>query len=513
LQVLSALQIHDWDAFTIKHEPVLGEALMERAALKAALVITRRLSRKRPVLVFCGPGNNGADGLVVARWLNAWSYTATAIAITGGLKESPLFKLQRTKLLASSKSAYQDDLTEDGWFRSIPDNALIVDALFGTSVRLPLPGVFTKLIVEINVWKESQLRFPRERVIAVDIPSGLHPDFGPPVLEQPVIQADLTITFQCLKPSFLLADTGSACGFVEIEDIGLHRGYLKTVKASNFLLDLDKCRSLFRIRPPFGHKGTFGHSLLIAGSRQKAGAAVLCAKGSLHGGSGLVSVCVPESIREILLSQVPECMAFLSANPDFLAGDPIPSVKFNALGIGPGLGMHPETVNTVNQVFEHCTQPVVIDADALNILAGNRNWPKKVPHNAILTPHPGEFDRLAGPSGSDHERLSKQVILSRESGAVIILKGNRTSITFPDGKTWFNTSGNPGMATGGSGDTLTGILTALLAQGYPPTEAALIGVHLHGLAGDLAALDHGETALSAGMLSAYLGKAFLKLEL
>lgn len=532
MKLLTAAGIHAWDNYTMKHEPVSEIDLMERAAGKAASFILTRFSRTRPVYVFCGKGNNGADGLVISRLLLGGGFQVVTSIVSYSPKASPLFTTSFSRL-QENQGAEIRYFTEQADLPEIAAGALVIDAIFGTSVRFPLPPMVTRLISYFNQLTTARStghstseittyagnnnvetdsgRDNSPFIISIDMPSGLGADFGPPPADRPV-QADLTLSFQVLKPSFLLPDTGLFCGEVVLLDINLSPSFPDTYEGNEYLTDLQTVKGIFRKRLTFSHKGTYGHALLIAGSRGKSGAAVLSAKGCLHAGAGLVSVFIPAASLDILQTSVPEAMAVLSPEAAW-------SVKFNenldpynAIGVGPGLGQHPETKMALLELLKTYQKPLVIDADALNMLAATPGWEELIPQDSILTPHIGEFDRLTGKSATSAERLSKQQHLAAVTKSVIVLKGAYTSVCLPTGRIWFNTTGNPGMATGGSGDTLTGILCALLAQGYPAGDASRLGVYIHGRAADLSVVDNGQTALSAGAISNYLGKAFSELE-
>jgi len=264
-------------------------------------------------------------------------------------------------------------------------------------------------------------------------------------------------------------------------------------------------------REKFSHKGTYGHALLIAGSYGKMGASVLASQACLRSGVGLLTSHVPRLGYEIIQNSVPEAM--ISIDPFETVFSEVPELSpFSAIGIGPGLDKMPETQFALKALLQAKPNKLIIDADALNILSENQDWYGLLPENTILTPHPKEFERLAGPSSNSFQRLQIQLQFSAKYNVIVVCKGANTCITFPDGRVFFNSTGNPGMATGGSGDVLTGIIVGLLAQNYSPEDATLIGVYLHGLAGNLAATEFGEYSLIAGDIISHLGKAFLQLE-
>jgi NAD(P)H-hydrate epimerase len=305
-----------------------------------------------------------------------------------------------------------------------------------------------------------------------------------------------------------MPENAASVGSVHILDIGLHPGFLQQVSREAELLDPGIIRAIFKPRPVFAHKGNFGHALLVAGSFGKMGAAVLGARACLRSGAGLLSCHVPGCGYAILQTTIPEAMVFVDVDERIhtaFEGDP--SV-YSAVGVGPGIGTEGRTVEFLRELLGRSSKPMVVDADALNIIASSADLWDRVPPYSILTPHPKEFERLFGPSGDDYARVEKAREQARERQCIIVLKGHYTYIAMPGGKGYFNSTGNPGMAKGGSGDVLTGILTGMLSQGYSPGEAALLGVYLHGLAGDLAAATWSQESMLASDLVEHLGSAF-----
>jgi len=294
-------------------------------------------------------------------------------------------------------------------------------------------------------------------------------------------------------------------------DIGLHQNYLANTAAAYEYVDHDYVKGMLRKRPKFAHKGDFGKSLIISGSFGKMGATVLCAKACVKAGAGLVTAHVPNCGYQILQTSIPEVMVTTDFGERFLTG--LPEIKeYDAIGIGPGIEKHIDTYEVISQLVSRYTRPVVFDADAINIMANEKSFLKMLPEGSILTPHPGEFKRITGFWENDFEKLEQQIALSEEYKIFIVLKGAHTTISTPEGKVYFNSTGNPGMATGGTGDVLTGIITSFLGQGYVPKEAAILGVYLHGLAGDIAAENLGEECLMASNIIDYLPQAFKEIK-
>jgi hydroxyethylthiazole kinase-like uncharacterized protein yjeF len=343
--------------------------------------------------------------------------------------------------------------------------------------------------------------------VAIDIPSGLMADS---ISQGPVVEARYTISFQLPKLAFLLPQNQRFVGAWKVVDIRLSKEFLQTINTSFFYLGLKDARKILKPRSTFDHKGDFGHALVVAGSYGKLGAAVLASRAALRAGVGLLTVHVPQCGYSVLQTAVPEAMVDVDAHDAYLTNHQELD-HYSTIGIGPGLGKDAETVNALASILSNFKNPVVIDADALNILSEHRALQEFIPAGSILTPHPKEFQRLAGAWKDDFERLEKQKKLAAQLNVVVIVKGAYSSIASPDGTVYFNSTGNPGMATGGTGDVLTGILTALLAQGYSPVEAACLGVYVHGLAGDIAARHKGMVSMIASDVIDHLPEAFQKL--
>ncbi len=348
-------------------------------------------------------------------------------------------------------------------------------------------------------------------VISIDIPSGLMGEDNSENIAENIIQANFTITFQFPKISFLFAENEKFVGGWEVLPIRLHPDGIAQTQSIYFYTEREDILQILKKRLRFGHKGTYGHALLIAGSFGKMGAAVLASKSCLRSGVGLLTTQIPHLGYPIIQTAVPEAMASVDQH-DYTFTEFPELAQFSAIGVGPGIGLKSNTKKALCELLEKSQVPLVIDADALNILAENKTWLEKLPENSILTPHPGEFKRLVGASSNSYENIQKQLDFSKKHKVVVVLKGAFTSISTPDGKLYFNSTGNPGMATAGSGDVLTGIILGLLTQGIQPEKAAVAGVYIHGLAGDLATKEISEISLVAGDIIEFLGKAFLSIE-
>lgn len=501
MKILSASEIRQWDQFTIENEPVSSINLMERAAAECVHWLMRHCPDAESFVVCCGKGNNGGDGLAIARMLIEKRYPVNIYILEFGHKGTDDFQTNLSRLQVLSSPAIHFIQSAEH-FPSFSPADVIIDSLYGSGLNRRLEDVTAKLVDHINQ--------SGNEVIAIDIPSGLFVDRSSK--GNTIVKAKHTLSFQCYKPAFLMPENAALIGEVDILDIGLHPDFPATVSTQYELLDETTIRSIHKPRNRFAHKGSFGHALLLAGSYGKIGAAVLSAKACLRSGPGLLTCHIPKCGYDILQTSVPEAMVLTDFNSSFLTKTEEDLTKYDAIGIGPGIGTASETKMLLREVFDAYRSPVVIDADALNILASQKDLYKLIPAGSILTPHPKEFERLFGESSNDFERMELALRKAEELHSIIILKGHHTLIATPDQKGFFNSTGNAGMATGGSGDTLTGILTGLLAQGYSSSETALLGVYLHGLAGDIAAAELSMEAMVAGDIIECLGRAFLQLQ-
>lgn len=511
MKILSAQKIKEGDAYTIKHEPISSVDLMERAGECCFRWIYDRAPNLFPdqlderdyaFKVFCGVGNNGGDGLVIARLLNRNGYDVEVFIVDFSDKQSDDFKTNLQRIAKSKMGIHR--IKKESDIPEIPQNALVIDAMFGTGISRKVEGIAGSVIRKIN--QSGAV------IVAIDMPSGLFDEDNSENDRETIVNANYTLTFQFLKLAFLLGENVGHVGQCEVLDIGLHPDFVESVETDRFYLTPVMVRSIVPVRNKFSHKGTFGHSAVIAGSKGKYGAAILCTRGAVHSGSGLVTTILPQSGIDVLQVSVPEAMAYITKGVDHLEG--MPDLEpYSAIGMGPGMGTSSQTQKLVHDVLKNAKVPVVVDADAVNALAENPEWKKLLRPEIVLTPHPGEFKRLVGEWNNDFEKLEKQVAWAMANKVHLVLKGAHTSVATPDGKVYINSTGNPGMATGGSGDVLTGIITGLLAQGYSPRDAAVAGVFLHGKSGDLASENNGHEALVASDLIKYLGKAFLSLNL
>ncbi|GAB3495816.1 bifunctional ADP-dependent NAD(P)H-hydrate dehydratase/NAD(P)H-hydrate epimerase [Spirosoma knui] len=490
MKILNVDQIRALDQFTIQHEPIAPINLMERAALSFVDWFVDRFPNTTSTKVFCGLGNNGGDGLAIARLLLERAYPIEVHVVRYAPRESNDFMHNHRRLkLVTERLNYIEDPRD---VPAIRHNEVVIDAILGSGLSRPTEGIVKSVIESIN-------RAPAT-VVSVDIASGLYAD-QPNQQDDVIIEPDHTVTFQLPKLAFMLPKNGRYVGNWHVVTIGLSKRYIDTAPTPYFYTQPREARLLLRTRDRFSNKGSFGHALLLAGSYGKMGAAVLAAKACLRAGAGLLSVQVPRCGYDVLQTAVPEAMCRPDRHPNFLTGrteiDVPDFTTYSAIGIGPGIGKAPETLTLLRELLPSLTKPVVVDADALNLLSENRDLLSLLPKNSILTPHPKEFERLTQSWENDYEKLTMLRDFAQRYQVVVVLKGAHTAVATPGGEVHFNSTGNPGLSTGGTGDVLTGILTALLAQGYDPVEAAVLGVFAHGLAGDRVAKQRGQIGMIA----------------
>lgn len=500
VKILSSSEIRQADAFTILHEPIASIDLMERAARKCFEWIIGHFDLSMNFKIFCGTGNNGGDGLVICRLMLEHNMNVAAFIIGDPVKATPDFRTNAERLHAINPSALVV-VHEEKFLPPVSSSDVVIDALFGTGLSRPAEGLAAACIRHINRSGAA--------IVAIDVPSGLFADEH--TTDESVVHAQYTLTFQSPKLAFFFPENSERVGKFEVLDIGLSAEFIEQVPENKFAVDQSMVRKFITARKTFDHKGKFGHALLIAGSEGKMGAAVLAARACLRSGSGLLTVHVPKSGYRIIQTSVPEAMAEMDQHEQFFSSV-VNLEKYNALAIGCGLGQEEPTQQAMKSVLENMKGlAAVLDADAINMLSSHPDWLSLLPEKTILTPHFKEFERIAGPSENDFDRHQRQLDFSLKHKLIIILKGAYTCISFPDGRAYFNLTGNPGMAKGGSGDALTGVILGLLAQHYPPENASIAGVYLHGLAGDLAAKKTGMHALLASDLVDSLGEAFLEI--
>ena len=503
MKIFTSAQIQELDKYTIDHEPVKSIDLMERAAKALTTAIMQEWTERTPVVVFAGPGNNGGDALAVARMLAAEKFSVSVYLFNIHNKLSENCEINKQRLIDGKKAHFTEiNLNFDP--PALKAGTLVVDGLFGTGLDKPLMGGFASLVKYIN---QSSAR-----VVSLDVPSGLMCEDNSYNIRTNIIHADLTLTLQQKKLAMLMPDMQAFLGQVKVLDIRLSPDYIRNTEAPYRILEEAELRPRMRLRDDFAHKGSMGHALIIAGSYGMTGASVLATKACLRAGAGKVTVHTPKRNYNIMQISVPEAVLQMDHEETYFS-ESVESDEFDSLGIGPGLGHNESSAIALIGQIKRTSCPIVVDADALNILGNHQAWIQQLPQGIILTPHPEEFDRLAGTaSNSSYERLMRARELAEHLSGYILLKGHYTALCLPDGHIVFNPTGNSGMATAGSGDVLTGILTGLLARGYKQADACMLGMYLHGLAGDLAVRETGKECLLASDIIRFMPQAFQRLE-
>ncbi len=503
MKIFTSAQIKELDKFTIENEPISSLNLMERAAQTMTRSITELWGTATPIVVFAGPGNNGGDALAIARMMADQGYQIVAYLFNISGHLSPDCAANK-KLLEENKHIQQFfEVTQEFDPPVLDEKTLVIDGLFGSGLNKPLAGGFASLVKYINA--------SPSKIVSIDAPSGLMAEDNTYNIKANIIRAYLTLTLQQPKLSFFFAENQQFIGQLRVLDIRLSQEGIQKMDSSYTVIEENDIRNSLLPRNPYAHKGQMGHALLIAGSYCMAGAAILAAKACLRSGVGKLTVNSPRRNIPMIQQSVPEAIIKTGAE-EIIFAESVDTEEYNAMGIGPGLGQSEQTAIALIAQLRRTQCPIVADADAINILANHRAWLQQLPKGIILTPHPKEFDRLEGHSADSYERLTKACNLAERLQGIVILKGHYTAICMADGHVMFNPTGNAGMATAGSGDVLTGIITGLLARGYQPKEACMVGVYLHGLAGDLAAAELGEESLLASDIIQYLPRAFKRLK-
>lgn len=495
VKVLLSDQIREADKFTIENEPIASIDLMERASQAFVNWFKSYFDTAENIAVFCGTGNNGGDGMAISRLLIHLGYSVQTFYISKGNEGSPDFENNKKELDGLIRVQSIDSISD---FPDLEFTDIIIDAIFGSGLTRPVEGLYAEVISGINS--------AHAKVISVDIASGLPCDF--PFENIVAVRPYYTISFQLPKLAFFFRENAQYVGEWEIVDIGLDRDFIENQETHFHWVNYSFARVLVSGRERHSHKGNYGHALIISGSKGKMGAAVLAARGCLRSGVGLLTMHCPACGTNILQSSVPEAMVIENAGSDFIKKQEINIEGYSALGIGPGLGQEKETYEFISGLLSEAEIPMVIDADALNIISSHAELLEILPRNSILTPHPKEFSRIAGETRSTPEQYELQMEFSRKYHCYVVLKGGYTSISTPEGSLFFNTHGNPGMATGGAGDVLTGIITGLLAQGYSSQNAAILGVFLHSIAGDEAAEFKTQPGMITSDIIDYLPEAY-----
>ena len=495
MKIFTCDQVRQLDSLTIKNEPISSVDLMERAASKVAeLLADYSIYHK---YIFVGPGNNGGDGLVIARLLSEKKEKVTVVVVKISDHFSDDFTVNFNRLKSCANlSLCEINKIED--FPTIPSDAIVVDAIFGSGFSRPATGLAADVIRIINDLNKI--------VISVDMPSGLYGEDNGSNTRDTIIKASHTYSFEFPKLSSMFPENAQYFGMVHVVPIGLDENAKNSLETPYYLLQKEDIAARIKDRAKFSHKGTYGHALMIGGSYGKMGTVVLGAKAALRTGTGLVTCHVPSCGNDIIQISIPEAMVSRDDNFDKLSM--IPDIeKYSAISVGPGIGTDSSTKKMLENLMSS-SRRLVIDADALNIISSDNSLLDIIPSESILTPHPKEFERLVGKWSDEFQRLQKQIDFSRRHNCIVVLKGAHTSISSPDGRVFFNSTGNPGMATAGSGDVLTGVIVSLMAQKYDPFDAAAIGVYLHGLAGDIAASMTSQYSLIASDIIDNIGEAY-----
>jgi hydroxyethylthiazole kinase-like uncharacterized protein yjeF len=500
MKIFSSEQLYKADTITVEKQGITADDLMERAGNQIYNWLHHRMQGAQvPIHIFCGIGNNGGDGLVIGRLLIESGYNVYMYVVNCSDKRSKNFLTNYDRIKNVTKE-WPKLMKSEADFPQIHPDDIIIDAIFGIGLNRCPGGWVKNLIQYLNKNKAFKL--------AVDIPSGLYANMP---LEDPdaVLKANHTLTFQSPKLAFFLPETGVFVPYYEVLDIGLDPEFLSATEPLAQLIGKAEAQQFYKQREKYDHKGTYGHALIVAGSYGKMGAAVLSARATLKIGAGMVTIFSPKCGYTILQTAVPEAMVISDQSENHISAidhEFVPSV----IGIGMGIGTNPETISAVKELCKNSKAPMVIDADALNAISQSKELLKAVPKLSILTPHVSELKRLIGEWKHDYEKLEKAKAFAKKQEIILVLKGANTITVFND-KLYINTTGNPGMATAGSGDVLSGMITGLLAQGYDPVLSAVFGVYLHGNAGNIASQTMGFEAVTAGELIENIGNAYLAL--
>lgn len=500
MRILTASQIKQADQFTITTEEISSNDLMSIAGRQLFHEIVKLFPRNNSFSVFCGPGNNGGDGLVIAQYLYKKKKLEALYILNGNF--SPEFNTNLTKIKEQGIGYVLIEKESHLKTINFSEDTIIVDALYGVGISRPLFGLPAAVIQKLN-------SFPNVKV-AIDVPSGLSPDLLFISDSSNTIKADITLSVQLPKLAFMFPENQDFVGDFICVDIGLSKEFIEIPTHTNYYVTLEDILPLINPRKKFGHKGDFGHALMIGGSKGKIGAGILSATSCLRSGCGLLTCYFPEEAANPLLSRLPEAMFVAREYESEFIKDNLKN--YHAIGYGPGIGISLQNSKLLHYILTQYSGKLVIDADGLNILSQNQDWYSLLNPHVILTPHPGEFDRLTKTHKNSDDRFQSQLAFSKKHNVYIVLKGHHSSITCPDGNAYFNSTGNNGMSTAGSGDVLTGILTSLCAQGYAPDTACKLGVYIHGYSGDIAAQKKSKTFMLATDIIENLKNFFLNFE-
>lgn len=500
MKIFSKEQVYKGDKLTAKKQKITSTELMERAGIQIFNWLHQRMQGAQvPIHAFCGIGNNGGDGLVVARHLITYGYNVKTYVVNCSDKRTKDF-LVNYDLIKETTKKWPEMLNCEADFPEIGSDDIIIDAVFGIGLNRP-PNDWVKGLFQ-------HFKASKAFIVAIDMPSGLYSDKVPKD-ENGVVWANITLSFASPKLVFFLPETAKYTQQWEVLDIGLDEDYLMTTETEAELLGKNEMLQIYRPREKFSNKGDYGHALIIGGSYGKMGAVTLTSKAALSSGAGLVTAFVPKCGYTILQTAFPEAMAITDTDEKLIS-----DIQFDAeptsIGIGIGMGTDEKTIMAFNSFLKKNKRPLVIDADGINILSQQKDFLKLLPKNTILTPHPKELERLIGKWKDDFDKLKKVKEFSKTYNLIIVIKGSHTITVYQD-KLYINSTGNPGLATAGTGDVLTGIITGLVSQGYDPMSAAMFGVYLHGKSADIAVEDFGYQSMIASHVIEYLGKAYIDL--
>ena len=498
MKIFPRAQIYEADQVTVERQKITMTELMERAGTEIFKWMHLKFrGTKVPIHVFCGIGNNGGDGLVVARHLIAQGYNVFVYVVNYSDKRSNdfLVNYERLKQVTNDSPKVLGSKEE---FPEINAKDIIVDAIFGIGLNRPAADWVKHLF--------EHFRASKAYTLSIDIPSGLYLEKVPED-EDGVVWANCTLTFQFPKLVFFLPETAKYTKQLEILDIGIDQDYIRNTTSNTDLVERQEALELYRPRDKFAHKGNLGHALIVGGSYGKIGAVVLACRAAMSSGAGLVTAYIPKCGYQVVQSAFPEAMVITDESENIITEIKY-YIKASAIGIGMGLGTDPQTVEALETFLKSNTKPLVVDADAINILSKHKDLLKLLPEQSVLTPHPGELKRLIGNWKDDFEKLGMVKDFTEKYNVIVVIKGAHTITVYKD-QCHINSTGNPGLATAGSGDVLTGIIASLIAQGYKPLQATIFGVYLHGKSADIAVKGFGRESLIASHVIQNLGKAYL----
>ena len=493
MKIPSVQQIRAADQFTIENEPISSLDLMERASKVFCEYFKEYIDKDKAIAICCGKGNNGGDGLAVARLLSNEGYSVEVFILNYSNNSSPDFELNFKRL----KDIRVNQIKEGDTLPLLSRYDYIVDALWGSGLKREIIGYNELFINAINN--------STAKVISIDIPSGLHADQH---LDSIKIKADKCLSFEFPKLSFFLPQNEKYLNNWRVKSIGLSKDFIDSLDCHSFFANKDFVKNIYKKRTKFSHKGTYGHACMISGQKGMLGACILASKAALKGGLGLLTTYIPECAYDVIQKTLPEAMVITDKNANFIANYDNEINGFKYIGIGPGLGKAKESSTFLNSLLSQSKAKKVIDADAINLIASDKKLLNMLDENCLLTPHPGEFKRLVGSWDNDYDKLDKQRAFCKKHNCYMLLKGAYSSSCDINGNIYFNDTGNPGMATAGSGDVLTGLILALLAQEYNLIEASVLGAYIHGMAADLAMNKESQESLISSDIISYFGKAF-----